>query len=227
MDTTAIKNGFDRSANTYDQARRQLVPGFDDFYGAAVACLRFQPRDAFRVLDLGAGTGLLSWLISERFTQARFTLLDLSEAMLAQAQARFASAPERFTFVAADYSESLAGQYDVVVSALSIHHLTDACKQTLFQRVYTLLPTGGMFMNADQILGATPDIEKSYRDTWMEQVRRAGISEVDLTAALERMREDQSATLDAQLAWLREAGFGEVKCWYQEGRFAVFSGLKR
>ncbi|WP_295402497.1 class I SAM-dependent methyltransferase [uncultured Thiocystis sp.] len=227
MDTSAIKHGFDRSANTYDQARRQRVPGFDAFSGSAVACLRFQPRDSFRVLDLGAGTGLLSWLISERFTQARFTLLDLSEAMLAQARARFASAPERFTFVAADYSESLAGQYDVVVSALSIHHLTDACKQTLLQRVYSLLPIGGLFIHADQVLGATPDIEKGYHDTWMEEVRRAGISEVDLTAALKRMREDQSAPLDAQLAWLQEAGFGEVKCWYQQGRFAVFSGCKR
>ena len=90
-----------------------------------------------------------------------------------------------------------------------------------------MLPEDGLFINADQVLGATPEIEKMYRDTWLQQVRWAGISEVDLQAALARMQEDRSAPLDAQLAWLRQAGFSMVNGWYQNNSFAVFSGKKR
>ena len=38
------------------------------------------------------------------------------------------------------------------------------------------------------------------------------------------MAEDHPATLEVQLAWLREVGFRHVDCWYKNGRFAVFSG---
>lgn len=129
MDTTAIKTAFDSAANLYDRSRRQLIPCFDEFYGRALALIAYQPQDRFRVLDLGAGTGLLSFLIAEHFTHAHITLLDLSEAMLAQAKAHFPPATGRFEFVTADDSESLPGHDDVVVSALSIHHLTDPCKK--------------------------------------------------------------------------------------------------
>ena len=38
MDITAIKAGFDVSATTYDQTRRQLIPCFDDFYRTDSRC---------------------------------------------------------------------------------------------------------------------------------------------------------------------------------------------
>lgn len=227
MDIAAIRSGFDAAAGGYDQARRQLIPCFDGFYGQALDLIPFRSDERFRVLDLGAGTGLLSALIQERFPQAQLTLVDVAEAMLAKARQRFAGMAGQCEFIVADYTSApLPKRFDLVVSALSIHHLADPLKAALFQRLYDALPDGGMFINADQVLGATPEIEQIYRDVWVQQVRQRGASEATLDAAFERMKEDRMALLADQLAWLEKAGFRQVDCWYKSYSFVVYSGRK-
>jgi len=83
-----------------------------------------------------------------------------------------------------------------------------------------------VFIDADQVCGSTPEIEARYRETWLRQVRACGVSEGDLAAALERMKEDRMAPLQAHLLWLTEAGFQAVDCWYRSYNFAVFGGRK-
>lgn len=223
-----IKDLFDRAAERYDRARRQLVPCFEDFYGTALDVIPHERDAAIRVLDLGAGTGLLSALIAQAFPRAHFTLVDISDAMLDQARRRFAAEPERFRFRALDFAlEPLSGEYDAVVSALSIHHVESGRKPVLFKRVHDVLGDEGIFVNADQVLGAAPEIEREYHRAWLRQVRAKGVSEDDLAAALERMREDKTSTLGAQLKWLEDVGFEAVNCWYKSYSFAVYSGRKR
>ncbi|MFA7347741.1 MAG: methyltransferase domain-containing protein [Desulfurivibrionaceae bacterium] len=226
MSMALVKTAFDEGAQTYDRARRQLIPCFDDFYSTALTLIPHQPQATFRVLDLGAGTGMLSFLVARKFAKARITLVDISPEMLGKARERFAGMEERLEFVAADYAEELSGQFEVVISALSIHHLSDADKIKLFKNIHDALPEGGIFINADQILGPTPEIEQVYHETWLRQARDLGVSEIDLNAALERMKADKMAPLSSQLEWLRQAGFSSVHCWYQHHRFVVFSGQK-
>lgn len=226
MDTTAIKTAFDVSAHNYDQARRQLIPCFDDFYNTALGLISYEYQDRFRVLDLGAGTGLLSLFISKQFPNSQITLVDVSDAMLAKAKERFSGDLNRFEFITSDYSKQLSGEFDVVVSALSIHHLTENLKIELFRHIYDVLPKDGIFINADQVLGSTPEIESIYRKTWIQQVKNRGVSDADLNAALERMKEDKMSTLENQLNWLKQANFEAVDCWYKNYSFVVFSGRK-
>jgi tRNA (cmo5U34)-methyltransferase len=217
---------FDEAAG-YDRARRQLVPDLDGFYGAALQSVPFGRDARIRVLDLGAGTGLLSSMVAERFPRSRVTLVDLSVEMLRVARRRFVGEPGRFEFRNMDYARKpLPLGYDLVVSALSIHHLTNGDKKELFERIHDALADGGYFVNADQVQGETPEEETSYREWWLRRVREAGVSDGDLDAALSRMRADRNATLRAQLGWLVEAGFGVVRCAYSEHRFAVYGGRK-
>ncbi|MCU1351841.1 MAG: SAM-dependent methyltransferase, partial [Acidimicrobiales bacterium] len=51
---------FDRWVDSYDAGRRQLIPCFDAFYGAAAEVAALGRSGTVRVLDLGAGTGILS-----------------------------------------------------------------------------------------------------------------------------------------------------------------------
>lgn len=219
---------FDEAAEGYDRSRRQLVPPFDDFYGTAVESIPHKADAAIRVLDLGAGTGLLSALVARAFPRARITLVDVSPEMLGVARRRFADEPERFDLRIMDYArEPLPGEYEAVVSALSIHHLDGIGKRELFRKIYGVLCDGGVFANADQVLGSTLEIEARYRETWLRQVRERGVSEEDLAAALVRMREDRPSTLDEQKAWLEEAGFRQVDCPYKNYGFAVYGGRKQ
>src|SRR5918995_3687116 len=223
----SVEASFDKGAAAYDRARQQLVPGLDGFYGAALESVPFERDAQIRVLDLGAGTGLLSSMVAERFPRSRVTLVDLSVEMLRVARRRFPQGDGRFEFRTMDYARKPLPQgYDLVVSALSIHHLTHGDKKELFEKVHDSLAEGGYFVNADQVQGETPEEETTYREWWLRRVREAGVSEGDLTATLSRMRADRNATLQAQLGWLVEAGFGAVRCAYKDHRFAVYGGRK-
>ena len=221
---------FGEAARDYDRARRHLVPDFDGFYGAVLESVPFETEKEIRVLDLGAGTGLLSAMVAEKFPRARVTLVDLSVEMLRVARRRLAEEPARFEFRNMDYARKplprTGGGYDLVVSALSVHHLTHGDKKELFEKVRRSLAVGGYFVNADQIAGDTPEEDGRYGEWWLRRVREAGVSEEDLAAALLRMRADRNATLAEQLGWLEEAGFEGVGCRYKDPRVAVYGGKK-
>ena len=200
MAERSIARTFTAHARDYDAVRRRLVPCFDAFYGAALDRIadRGMPPQA-RVLDLGAGTGLMAAMVKERWPTASVHLVDVSEGMLAEAQARLQGASGA-SFEVADYATAPLGDgWDLVVSALSIHHLEDPAKRALFARIRDALRPGGLFVNAEQVLGPTP-------------------------AAEERMRFDRCAPLELQLGWLRDAGFAEVDCVFKAWRFAVYAG---
>jgi tRNA (cmo5U34)-methyltransferase len=222
-----IKRLFDRAAESYDRARRQLVPCFDDFYGTVLELIPFPRGAALRILDLGAGTGLLSALLAQAFPRADLTLVDVSEGMLDRARKRFGADSARFRFRVLDFAHApLEGEYEAVVSALAIHHVGDAEKRHLFREVFDVLRAGGVFVNADQVLGPTPEIDARYKAAWLRQVREAGVGEDDLASALERMREDEMSTLDWQLKTLEAIGFESVDCRYENFGFVVYAGRK-
>ena len=222
-----VKTLFDEGAQSYDRARRQLVPFFDDFYATALNLIPFERDASIRVLDLGAGTGVLSALIAEAFPHAQLTLVDISEGMLSQARRRFASDATRFHFRALDLAkEPLCGRYEAVVSALAIHHVSDEVKQDLFGNIHDVLCDGGVLINADQVLGATPEIDEQYKAAWLRQVREQGVAEDDLAAARERMKEDEMSTLSSQIEQLEGIGFRMVNCWYKNYGFVVYAGRK-
>ena len=223
-----VRAVFEASARDYDRARRQLVPQFDELYGAVLESIPYGAADGFRVLDLGAGTGLLSAVVAEAYPNARLTLVDFSPRMLEEARRRFASSGEgRIELSVLDYAkEPLPGEYEVVVSALSIHHLEDEDKRRVFGKVYGVLVGGGVFVNADQVLAPTPEIEGRYHEWWLREAHERGVSEEHLAASLERIKQDKNATLEAQMEWLREAGFEAVDCPYKNRRFAVYGGRR-
>src|SRR4051794_17341125 len=68
-------NPFHAYAGDYDAARRRLVPMFDTFYGTAVQALDLAAVPITRVLDLGAGTGLLSQRVLGAHPDAEVVLL--------------------------------------------------------------------------------------------------------------------------------------------------------
>lgn len=221
-----IQQAFNIAAADYDKLRRSLIPCFDDFYRTAVEVISTCQRLPVKALDLGAGTGLYAGMVQAAFPNVEFTLVDLADKMLEQAKARFSNRGKSAKILLGDYLETdLGDAYDLVISGLSIHHLSDTDKQHLYRRIYNILSPGGMFVNADQVLGKTPNIDKLYRQHWLSTVSVA-LSDEELKAAKKRMECDRMAKLDDQLNWLEAAGFQDVDCWYKNYSFAVFGGHK-
>ncbi|MDO8608390.1 MAG: methyltransferase domain-containing protein [Phaeospirillum sp.] len=225
---TSIQTAFDAAARSYDGQRRRLIPCFDDFYASAVELVaELAPPDA-RILDLGAGTGLLSALVAKALPGADFTLSDLSEGMLAQARDRFAGSGVTAAFRVMDHLALCdEAAFDVVMSALSIHHLEDDGKRALYAACSRALKPGGLLVNADQVAGDTPEMEDRYWRHWFETVKASGLEDSEIAAAIQRQTLDRRTPLDPQLDWLRRAGLTEVECRYKNVSFAVMCGVKK
>lgn len=216
---------FSAHAADYTALRRRLVPGYDAFYGTVVDVLGLVDGGVHRVLDLGAGTGLLSAHVLTAFPEARIELFDGSEPMLREARERLGDS------VTAVHVEDMAaplpeGPFDAVVSALAIHHLADEGKRALLGRAHAVLRPGGIFVNAEQVSAPTAGLTAVYERRWERDCRALGATSDELEAARDRMRHDRCAPVEPQLRWLREAGFAAVDCVYKSWRFAVMFGLK-
>lgn len=225
MSGSAAAQAFSAHAAEYDAVRRRLVPDYEGFYGAVVEALKRLCGDVRRVLDVGAGTGLLSAEISAAFPGVAIELLDGSEAMLMLAQERLGDAVSAVHVT--DMSGALPeGPFDAVVSALAVHHLEDADKRALMSRIHGALRPGGLFANAEQVDAPTPELTVIYAQRWVDDCRALGATEAEIDGARERMRHDRCTDVETQLSWLRDAGFAAADCTYKSWRFAVLIARK-
>ena len=218
---------FDRWVDTYDADRRVLIPCFDAFYGTAAEVASLGRQGPVRVLDLGAGTGLLSGVLAGALPDASFVLVDEAPAMLERAAERLAPLGDRVTTLVADLRDDLPeGPFDVVASALAIHHLDDDGKADLYRRAAERLAPGGVLVNAEQVAGPTPALDAEFKERWRAHCRAAGATEEILAGADQRMAIDLPASVPAQLSMLDAAGLVDVACLFQSWRFAVFAGWR-
>ena len=83
---------FEKQAATYRGPREKLIPQMERFYGMVPEAIGLAEPETgregqpLRILDLGAGTGMLSAVVAEAWPDAAFTLFDFSPRMLEQAK---------------------------------------------------------------------------------------------------------------------------------------------
>lgn len=177
--------------------------------------LDFIPKSAERILDLGSGDGRLLALVRLDRPGASGVALDFSPTMLKAARDRF-QGDEKVQVVGHNLDEPLPdlGRFDVVVSSFAIHHCTDERKRALYSEIYSRLEPGGTFCNLEHVASATASLHARF-------LRALGCTEAD---------EDPSnklASVEIQLEWLREIGFGDVDCYWKWLELALFGGTKR
>ena len=216
---------FASHAGDYDAQRRRLVPCFDEFYGTAVSTIGLHEGPVRRVLDLGAGTGLMSAAVLERYPDAELVLVDGAAEMLDQAHERLPVGST--TTVVADLRDALPdGPFDAVVSALAIHHLEDPDKRDLLARVHQALRPGGVFVNAEHVTGPSAWLAGAYRSMWRKACRAAGAGEDELADAEVRMQTDRCVHAARQIEWMRAVGMQDCDCFFKQLHFAVLAGWR-
>ncbi|MGA8664316.1 MAG: class I SAM-dependent methyltransferase [Thermoplasmata archaeon] len=211
--TPAQRKEFDREASGYDRNASASMPAYTDLHRTLLGGIPYVPTRAFNVLELGVGTGTLSALLLSQFPHARVTGIDLSPRMIALARRKLKAFGHRVELVAGPLEEFEERPYDVVVSALAIHHLSDAEKWRLFRRVYRILPRGGYLGDADDHLPEDPIFDQRYAQiaSSMPGPARGGSRWVNLQEVWhEHERFDHPCTLAAETAALDRAGFAHV-----------------
>src|SRR5207244_1847790 len=110
---------------------------------------------ATRVLELGTGTGETARRVLAANPAAVLVGLDASAEMLECARAVLPA--DRVQLLVARLEDALpVGPFDVVVSALTVHHLDGPAKAELFRRVRSVLSPGGRFVLGDVIVPKDP-----------------------------------------------------------------------
>ena len=176
---------FHWDPESYLELVRSEVPDYDrlqDEVGLATDGMR-----AHALLELGTGTGVTARRVLARNPGAQLTGIDASAEMLGRA-----NLPDADLRVQ-DLGDPLPdGPFDVVFSALAVHHLDGPGKQALFARVAAALAPGGRFVLGDVIVPEDP---------------------ADVVTPIDDRHYDQPDTVADQLTWLRDAGFEARVSW--------------
>ncbi len=218
-------DAFSAHAPDYDATRRAIVPCWDPFYGTAVELISLRGGPVERVLDIGAGTGLMSEAVLAAHPSASIVLLDGSEEMLSHAAERLRGADVEL--VAGDMRDALPdGPFDAVVSSLAIHHVEHEEQALVYRAAAERLRPGGVFVNAEHVRERTPWLERVGRARWRAAAAAAGASEAQLVASDGRMELNRCATTAECLGWLEAAGLEDCECFFAQFYFAVLAGWR-
>jgi tRNA (cmo5U34)-methyltransferase len=179
----------------YLQLMHSELPAYGRLQDEAAAATGAGAR---RLLELGTGTGETARRVLARHPGATLVGIDASADMLTAAVL-----PGADLRVARLEDPLPAGPFDLVFSALAVHHLDGPGKADLFARVAAVLEPGGRFVLADVVVPDDP---------------------ADAVTPLSPDY-DLPSRVDEQLAWLREAGLDPVVVW-ADGDLAVIAAVK-
>lgn len=183
----ALGDQFHFHPDTYEREIRADLPLYDRIQRELVTA---SGPSAKRILELGTGTGVTAALLLERHPDASLVGIDASAEMLGAAHQALPA--ERVELRVAKLEEQLPhGPFDLVASALAVHHLDGADKAQLFRRVGEVLAPGGRFVLADVVVPADP-----------------ASAQVPLTPGF-----DKPSPVAEQLQWLTDAGFDASVIW--------------
>ena len=221
-----IAKQFNLIAEQYDGNRKKFIPCFDDFYESTTKFIVSNIEKPKRIIDLGAGTGLLTYFWYQQCPYSEYVLVDIADDMLNVARKRF-DGIENISYQAMDYSENLPDViFDTVISALSIHHLEDRDKIKLFSRIYDSLPDKGLFVNYDQFCAGQPEMNHWFNSFWESQLANSGLTEQDIELWRERRKLDRECSIEQEADMLIKCGFKMVKCIYSYQKFSVVVAMK-
>ncbi len=144
---------FHWDPTAYLEVMRQEIPDYEALQEALVDASR---NDGIKtILELGIGSGETARRLLDAHPSARIVGLDASADMLEAA--REALPRGRVSLRRQRLEDPLPrGPYDLVASALAVHHLDDLAKADLFRRVAAVLRPGGRFVLADVVVPADP-----------------------------------------------------------------------
>jgi len=164
------------------------VPAYQELQEQAAAATDGEAR---AILELGVGTGETARRVLARHPDAELVAVDSSAEMLERAGQVLPHADLRQARLEDPLPE---GPFDLVVSALAVHHLDGPGKQDLFKRIAAQLAPGGRFVLADVVV---PEREQDV------------VTPID-------WEYDLPDRVDDQLDWLREAGLDAETVWTEK-----------
>jgi ubiquinone/menaquinone biosynthesis C-methylase UbiE len=226
---------------SYDADMDVMHPLRHEMIEVALRLPPFERDASFVALDLGAGTGLFTQRLLERFRNARAIAVDGAASMADVAAERLGGLRERFEFRVGDFQnlDALLAPREsgrLVISSYALHHLDGEAKRVVLDRCVEFLEPGGWFLNADLVAAPTEELAGRYQQLRVEGILEraapgdARFEDAETTHAflrtLEATEGDQPLELEQDLEILRASGLRHSAVFWHEFREAVTGGIR-
>jgi tRNA (cmo5U34)-methyltransferase len=221
------------------------VPMRDEQIRTLLALIPAQPDEAFSVVELGAGAGVLARAVLEAFPRCRYLALDGSKVMREQMRRTLAAYDERVEVREFELSEeswhaALPDPLRCVMSSLVVHHLDGGQKRQLYADLARRIEPGGALLLADIVEPSVPQATALFARQWDDAARVQSLAVAGDMSAFEQFRADawnfytpegadpmdKPSPLFDQLLWLRDAGFRQVDCFWMYAGHAIYGGYR-
>ena len=226
----------------YRELSAVAVPRREEQLAALVALLPFGRDEVFGVVELGCGEGVLAAAVLDAYPRASVLALDGSASMLQETSARLQRFGGRarlgeFDLASPEWRGRMAGA-DAVVSSLAIHHLSGEGKRRLFEDAARETTERAAMLIVDVVEPARDEAWRYHADVYDMAAELKSRDQTGSGDLYERLGEEEwnffrfpdpgemPSPLFDQLAWLREAGFGSVDCFWLLAGHAVYGGFK-
>jgi len=197
--TEALHWQYHFDADSYADEIRAEVPSYDALQDELAGATGSGAR---RILELGTGTGETARRLLARHPNAVLVGIDENERMLAVAGGALPG--DHVDLRVGRIEDALPdGPFDLVASALCVHHLSGMAKADLFQRIRDVLAPDGLFVMGDVVVPDDP-----------------ALATTPLTPGY-----DSPSPLSAQMRWLDEAGL-EPRVVWEQGDLAVVAARR-
>jgi tRNA (cmo5U34)-methyltransferase len=188
---------------------------------ALVSFLSYSPDAAIQVLELGAGHGLLTATLLERFPHAHVLALDVSPTMIEEGRQRLELFGSRVQFRQCDLGEpgwplETEGPFHAAISSLALHHLGRARRSELAREIVRRLRPGGFFLNLDYVGAASETLGQRYR------FAEAVLGDSGHHGGSSHAHD----SLQSQVEDLVAAGFEDVDVFWKRGHLALLGGTR-
>jgi tRNA (cmo5U34)-methyltransferase len=217
---------YDSFSSQYTEAIKRCVPRYEEMLRLLLRYIpsTFAPR---RILELGCGTGNLTAMIAHKYPDSTLVAVDFSGETLAECKRRLNN--PLITFLQ-EHFETLSfakSSFDLVISSISIHHLSDTDKNRLFHNVFQWLTDDGIFTFADQFRGETDEAYQRHIDLWKAHGIEHAVSDEEWEMWMEHQRaHDHHATIREHLSWLEQCRFEVADCVWRYSLWAILDARK-
>ncbi len=214
---------------------------------------RLDREKPVRILDLGCGPGPLSFEAIRHYPNAYVVAVDINPVLLAMGRHVAKETTQTIEFIEADFRQAgwwapFRNSFDLVMSATTLHWLSESSLRTTHSCIFGALKPGGRFLNSDHFASDVQETTEFYRQlTSARQEEKKKNSGADtweqywewLTSSLGNVRVSFADV--APSAWegtddglpkhfhyetLRNCGFDEIEFHWQDLGDGILSAKK-
>jgi len=223
----SVQNFYDKINDQYTEYILRCVPRYAEMQWAIMHYIP-DTLKPINILEIGCGTGNLTKLILQKYPESTIHLVDISKNMIDSCKNEFKSF-DNIKYYCNDFREldNNIPDCDLVLSSISIHHITDDEKKILFKRVHGKLTLNGAFCYSDQFSSFDDEIYKKNISLWKRESMQKGSNQKEWDMWMKHQDDhDYHAPLGEQSKWLGDAGFKNVECVWRHLLWSVLISIR-